>query len=97
MGNNFYFREKYIPLKGLIRYIEQPLTTDISYHFGDNKNGGIQFPVISFCHENFEFLNQGTQYAERTLNKFKKILIKPLQDERAWIKGSQYVLFQILD
>ena len=71
MGNNFYFREKYIPLKGLIRYIEQPLNTDISYHFGDNKNGGIQFPVISFCQENFEFLNQGTQYAERTLNSQK--------------------------
>ena len=32
-----------------MRYNEQLLSTDIAYNFGDNKNGGIQFPMISFC------------------------------------------------
>ena len=31
-----------------LRYWSQPLITDISYSFGDNKNG-IQFPHIAFC------------------------------------------------
>ena len=33
----------------MLRYNEQLLSTDIAYNFGDNKNGGIQFPMISFC------------------------------------------------
>jgi len=35
--------------KAVMRYNEQLLSTDIAYNFGDNKNGGIQFPMISFC------------------------------------------------
>ena len=34
--------------KAFIRYWSQPLTTDISYRFGDNENG-IEFPFITFC------------------------------------------------
>ena len=36
-----------------MRYNEQILSTDIAYNFGDNKNGGIQFPLISFCPHDF--------------------------------------------
>ena len=36
-----------------MRYNEQVLSTDIAYNFGDNKNGGIQFPLISFCPNDF--------------------------------------------
>ena len=37
----------------VIRYWSQPLTTDISYNFGDHDNK-IQFPLITFCqHINF--------------------------------------------
>ena len=35
--------------KAVIRYWNQPLTTDMFYSFGDNEKGGIQFPLISFC------------------------------------------------
>ena len=34
--------------EAFIRYWSQPLTTDISYRFGDNENG-IEFPFITFC------------------------------------------------
>ena len=34
--------------KAFLRYWSQPLTTDISYSFGDNENG-IQFPQVTFC------------------------------------------------
>ena len=34
--------------KAFVRYWSQPLTTDISYRFGDNENG-IEFPFITFC------------------------------------------------
>ena len=39
--------------KSVMRYNEQVLSTDIAYNFGDNKNGGIQFPLISFCPNDF--------------------------------------------
>ena len=38
--------------KSVLRYWSQPLTTDISHSFGDNKNG-IEFPMITFCQYNF--------------------------------------------
>ena len=40
--------------KSVMRYNEQILSTDIAYNFGDNKKGGIQFPLISFCPTDFE-------------------------------------------
>ena len=38
--------------KAVLRYWSQPLSTEISYSFGDNKNG-IQFPLITFCEGHF--------------------------------------------
>ena len=38
--------------EAVIRYWNQPLTTDIVYTFGDNENG-IQFPLITFCEADF--------------------------------------------
>ena len=35
--------------KSFLKYWSQPLTTDISYKFGDGIRNGIQFPVITFC------------------------------------------------
>ena len=35
--------------KSIQRYYSQPLTTDISYTFGDGIENGIQFPIITFC------------------------------------------------
>ena len=37
-----------------------------------------------------EILNRSTQYAER-------IKMEPLQVERAYIRGSEYISFEILD
>ena len=34
--------------QAIVRYWSQPLTTDISYKFGDQENG-IEFPIITFC------------------------------------------------
>ena len=39
-------------IKSVIRYWNQPLTTNIVYRFGDNENG-IQFPLITFCEADF--------------------------------------------
>ena len=41
--------------KAVIRYWNQPLTTDIVFTFGDNENG-IQFPLMTFC--NYEFVSK---------------------------------------
>ena len=35
--------------KSFLKYWSQPLTTNISYKFGDGIGNGIQFPVITFC------------------------------------------------
>ena len=40
----------------IITYWSQPLTTDISYSFGDNSIG-IQFPLITFCDTTFFLKN----------------------------------------
>ena len=42
--------------KAVIRYWYQPLTTDISYSFGDNTIG-IQFPQVTFCETAFFLKN----------------------------------------
>ena len=44
--------------KAVIRYFDQPLSTDITYNFGDNREGGIQFPLISFCQPDFATQNK---------------------------------------
>jgi hypothetical protein len=44
--------------KAVMRYSEQLLSTDITYNFGDNKNGGIQFPLITFCQPDFAIQNK---------------------------------------
>ena len=36
----------------VLRFWSQPLTTDISHKFGDTRNG-IQFPLVTFCPNNF--------------------------------------------
>ena len=38
-----------------------------------------------------------SQYAERILNKIGKLITRLLQDERAYIRGSEYVFLEILD
>ena len=38
--------------KSVIRYKNEPLTTDLVYTFGDNENG-IQFPLMTFCDNDF--------------------------------------------
>ena len=38
--------------KAVVKYWSQPLSTEISYSFGDNENG-IQFPLITFCESDF--------------------------------------------
>ena len=38
--------------KAIVRYWSQPVSTDISYSFGDHKNG-IKFPQITLCHSHF--------------------------------------------
>ena len=38
--------------KSVIRYRNEPLTTDLVYTFGDNENG-IQFPLMTFCDSDF--------------------------------------------
>ena len=43
--------------KSVLRYWSQPLATDISHSFGDNKNG-IEFPLATFCHYNFHANNE---------------------------------------
>ena len=56
-------------LKSVIRYWNQPLTTDIVYTFGDTKNG-IQFPLISFCLPYIHvFENDILQQCIRTANE----------------------------
>ena len=42
--------------RAVIRYLSQPLATDIETSFGDN-DIGIQFPLITFC-PNFDFLTK---------------------------------------
>ena len=42
--------------KSVIRYWNQPLSTNIVYSFGDNEKG-IQFPIITFCDNKFVFQN----------------------------------------
>ena len=41
----------------VLRYWSQPLTTDISHSFGDNKNG-IEFPLVTFCQYDFRNNNE---------------------------------------
>ena len=43
--------------KSIIRYWNQPLTTNLVYTFGDNENG-IQFPLMTFCRHEFVSKNQ---------------------------------------
>ena len=38
--------------RSVIRYWNQPLTTNMVYSFGDNENG-IQFPLMTFCDDEF--------------------------------------------
>ena len=42
--------------QAFMRYLSQPLTTDISYSLGDNENG-IQFPHITFCPDSIVKVN----------------------------------------
>ena len=37
----------------VLKYLSQPLTTDISRRFGDNSRG-IQFPLVTICQLDFE-------------------------------------------
>ena len=39
-------------IKAVIKYWSQPLTTEISFTFGDNENR-IQFPLITLCQADF--------------------------------------------
>ena len=41
--------------KSIIRYWNQPLTTDVVYTFGEN---GIQFPLMTFCDYDFVSRNE---------------------------------------
>ena len=41
--------------KSIIRYWNQPLTTDVAYTFGEN---GIQFPLMTFCDYDFVSRNK---------------------------------------
>ena len=43
--------------QAFMRYLSQPLTTDISYSLNDNENG-IQFPHITFCPDSIVKVNQ---------------------------------------
>ena len=55
--------------KGVIRYWNQPLTTDLVYTFGDTQNG-IQFPLISFCLPHIHvYENEILQQCIRTANE----------------------------
>ena len=47
----------YWGIKAFERYWSQPLTTDISYKFGDGNGNGIQFPIVTFCQLKFEVTN----------------------------------------
>ena len=38
-----------------------------------------------------------TQYAERIFNRIEKFSIRILQGERAFIRGSKYIVLEILD
>ena len=38
--------------RAIIRFWSQPLSTDISFSFGDNKTG-IQFPLVTLCQYHF--------------------------------------------
>ena len=42
--------------KAVLRYWNEPLSTEISYSFGDNDNG-IQFPLITLCQHHFYLHN----------------------------------------
>ena len=55
--------------KGVIRYWNQPLTTDLVYSFGDNEKG-VQFPLISFCSPYFHvYENEILQECIRIANE----------------------------
>ena len=38
-----------------------------------------------------------SQYVQRTLNRFEKNKTRPLQVERTCTRGSEYILFEIID
>ena len=43
--------------ESMIRYWNQPLTTEIVYSFGGNENG-IQFPLMTFCDGDYTLTNK---------------------------------------
>ena len=74
----------------VLKYCSQPLTTDTSYLFGDNKNG-IQFPIVTICdsefyHKNSLMKNCHTRHWDlihsyvSCMKKDKKFLIEPFMD-----------------
>ena len=55
--------------KAVLRYWSQPLSTEISYSFGDNKNG-IQFPLITLCEGHFSQNNPILSKCENAAKNF---------------------------
>ena len=39
------------------KFIDQPVSTQIEFKFGDDGLGNISFPVITFCNNNFSIMD----------------------------------------
>ena len=44
----------YWSVAAILKFASVPITSTVSYRFGDDGNGNIQFPTISICLESFE-------------------------------------------
>ena len=73
--------------KSIIRYWNQPLTTDVVYTFGEN---GIQFPLMTFCDHDFVSKNKILQanFFQKELFQESIFTFYPLSDY--FYKGDRY-------
>ena len=44
----------YWSIAAILKFASVPITSTVSYRFGDDGNGNIQFPTISICLDSFE-------------------------------------------
>ena len=66
--------------KAFGRYWSQPLSTDISYSFGDNENG-IEFPLITLCQNIYSQFNPILDKCQNKTKNFKSAIVNCVKND----------------
>ena len=48
----------YWSIEAIFKFSSMPITSTVSYRFGDDGNGKIEFPTISICLASFELIGK---------------------------------------